>query len=144
MQNDEAKIENIAAYFAGLGESPHRPAVFVTGHILWSQVCFTKSPSGALAKCPWRAPCKCTDDACTEFRNTLEIGNCVFHLPAMDLAIVHAVRNPIDVVVSAYLYHTQDPPPEGWLNLEVRQGGGAPLVGGRGRMGSTVGGVTQF
>ena len=122
-QNEGVRIENITDYLASLhhGKSPHRPALFLTSHILWSQVCYTNTTSGALAKCPWRAPCKCTDDACTEFRNTLEIGNCVFHLPAMDLAIVHAVRNPIDVVVSAYLYHAQDPPPEGWLNLKVSE-----------------------
>ena len=122
-QNDGVKIENITNFLADLGERPHRPALFLTSHILWSQVCYTKSPAGALVQCPWRAPCKCTDDACTAFRNTLEIGNCVFHLPALDVALVHAVRNPIDVVVSAYLYHSQDPPPEGWINLEVRQGG---------------------
>lgn len=118
--NDEARIENMTAYLASLGVKPHRPAIFATGHVLWSQVCYTQSQAGAAVQCPWRAPCKCTDDACTEFRNTLEIGNCVFHLPALDVALVHTVRNPIDVVVSAYLYHSQDRTPEGWLSLEAK------------------------
>lgn len=31
------------------------------------------------------------------------------------IPIAHIVRNPVEVLVSAYLYHQQDPPPEEWL-----------------------------
>lgn len=42
-------------------------------------------------------------------------------LPAVSLRILHFIRNPIDTVISAYLYHSQLPPPEDWINLEVRK-----------------------
>jgi hypothetical protein len=49
------------------------------------------------------------------------------HLPATDsgaLGLVHFVRNPWDVVVSAYWYHLQTPAPETWIDkpLSTRLG----------------------
>lgn len=31
------------------------------------------------------------------------------------IPVAHVVRNPVEVLISAYLYHQQDPPPEEWL-----------------------------
>jgi len=33
-----------------------------------------------------------------------------------DLNVVHFLRDPTDMIVSAYLYHKQEPPPEQWIN----------------------------
>ena len=33
-----------------------------------------------------------------------------------DLNVVHFLREPADMIVSAYLYHKQEPPPEHWMN----------------------------
>eukprot|EP01025_Chloroclados_australasicus_P028403 TRINITY_DN28164_c0_g2_i1.p1 TRINITY_DN28164_c0_g2~~TRINITY_DN28164_c0_g2_i1.p1 ORF type:complete len:398 (-),score=26.88 TRINITY_DN28164_c0_g2_i1:331-1524(-) len=32
-----------------------------------------------------------------------------------ELKIVQIVRNPVEIVISSYLYHKQDPPPEAWV-----------------------------
>ena len=32
------------------------------------------------------------------------------------LQVVHFVRDPIDMIISSYLYHSQDVSPEGWTN----------------------------
>lgn len=32
-----------------------------------------------------------------------------------EIPIAHVVRNPVEILISAYLYHQQDPPPEEWL-----------------------------
>lgn len=32
------------------------------------------------------------------------------------IPVAHIVRNPVEVLISAYLYHQQDPPPEEWLH----------------------------
>ena len=79
------------------------------------------SSAGEVKLCPWRAPCRCKDAACTEFQNVIELGKCFMSLPAVSLRILHFIRNPIDTVISAYLYHSQLPPPEDWINLEVRK-----------------------
>eukprot|EP00210_Caulerpa_lentillifera_P002487 g2384.t1 len=31
------------------------------------------------------------------------------------IPVAHLVRNPVEMLISAYLYHQQDPPPEKWL-----------------------------
>ena len=55
----------------------------------------------------------------------LSLAGCVLHLPVASqgpTGVVHFVRNPWDVVVSAYFFHTQTPAPEAWLDKEVRDG----------------------
>lgn len=32
-----------------------------------------------------------------------------------DIPVIHVVRNPVEILISSYLYHQQDPPPEEWL-----------------------------
>lgn len=32
-----------------------------------------------------------------------------------DLPVVHSIRDPVQILISAYLYHQQDPPNEPWL-----------------------------
>lgn len=34
---------------------------------------------------------------------------------ADEIPVAHVVRNPVEILISAYLYHQQDPPPEDWL-----------------------------
>lgn len=35
------------------------------------------------------------------------------------MGLVHFVRNPFDVVVSAFWFHLQEPAPETWIDKEV-------------------------
>jgi hypothetical protein len=39
----------------------------------------------------------------------------VFSIPGHQFRIAHFVRDPLDLVLSAYLFHTQNPPPEVWI-----------------------------
>ncbi|KAG1675905.1 hypothetical protein FOA52_001562 [Chlamydomonas sp. UWO 241] len=43
------------------------------------------------------------------------LGTCFGASADSKLLYVHVVRDPLDVVVSAYSYHRKDPPPEPWL-----------------------------
>ena len=61
--------------------------------------------------CPSSCPCH------NGVTNCLEIGSCHAAEPLADLLWVHVIRRPMDVVLSAYAYHTQDPAPEAWLRL---------------------------
>ena len=61
--------------------------------------------------CPGKCPCH------NGVSNCLEIGSCHAAEPFMDLLWVHVIRRPLDVVLSAYAYHIQDPAPELWLKL---------------------------
>lgn len=45
----------------------------------------------------------------------LGLARCFLTLPAVNLALLHFVRNPLSLIISAFLYHTQDPPPEKWI-----------------------------
>lgn len=50
-------------------------------------------------------------------------GPCAMHLPVSDrgaVGLVHFVRNPWDVVVSALWFHLQQPAPEAWIDKEAR------------------------
>lgn len=39
----------------------------------------------------------------------------VFQSPGHNYRIVHLVRDPFDLILSAYLFHSEDPPPEQWI-----------------------------
>ena len=43
------------------------------------------------------------------------MGNSHVLLQSDIIPVAHIVRNPVEVLISAYLYHQQDPPPEEWL-----------------------------
>lgn len=42
----------------------------------------------------------------------------VFNVAGHSFRVVHFVREPFDMVMSGYLYHSEIPAPEGWLNNE--------------------------
>lgn len=117
--NDEARVENITQYMVSIHPAARKPATFTTGHVLWSQQCYTTNFAGETKLCPWRAPCRCKDILCTEYHNTIELGNCYALLPTVNLKILHFIRNPVHIIISAYRYHSQTPPPEDWINLEA-------------------------
>lgn len=49
---------------------------------------------------------------------------CYLNLPVANQALLHFVRDPVELVLSAYLYHMQQPPPEGWIEaMKVRRAG---------------------
>ena len=48
-------------------------------------------------------------------------------LPSPCFSVVHFVRDPVKVIVSAYFYHNQQPTPEGWVNLPLGRLWGASL-----------------
>ncbi|KAG1666025.1 hypothetical protein FOA52_010935 [Chlamydomonas sp. UWO 241] len=48
------------------------------------------------------------------------IGKCHFREPEhADVTYLHFIRNPADIVLSAYSYHLQDPPVEPWLKRSM-------------------------
>jgi hypothetical protein len=58
---------------------------------------------------------------CREGKPILALSNCYVSLPVSNLALLHFIRNPLDIAISAYLYHMQDPPPEKWIEqMKVR------------------------
>lgn len=59
--------------------------------------------------CPGSCPCH------EGVSNCLQIGSCFASEPLASLFWVHVIRRPLDIVLSAYAYHTQDPAPEAWL-----------------------------
>ena len=61
-------------------------------------------------RCPGSCPCH------EGVSNCLQIGSCFASEPLASLFWVHVIRRPLDVVLSAYAYHTQDPAPEAWLH----------------------------
>lgn len=50
---------------------------------------------------------------------SLSLDGCFFPLPTAPLGVLHFVRDPWDVVTSAYWYHQQQPSPEGWIDVPV-------------------------
>ena len=60
--------------------------------------------------CPSSCPCH------EGVSNCLQIGSCFPSEPLASLFWVHVIRRPLDVVLSAYAYHTKDPAPEAWLH----------------------------
>ena len=99
---------DIATYHAST-DPEKRPATFLTGHEL-KQHCYTRTAAGSWARCLQQYPCN------AHMINVLGMGRCYVPMPiGVRTAYLHFVRNPISVVVSAYLYHTQQPPPEDWI-----------------------------
>ena len=129
LQDNGANTMDVAEYHAST-EPSQGPAAFLTGHQL-RQHCYTRQSSGGWARCPRPFPCNSRLDS------VLGMGRCYLPLPAGPrTGYLHFVRNPISVVVSAYLYHTQQPPPEDWIwRFNVSSAGGA---GGGGRKGGCV------
>ena len=126
-------MSNITGYYAST-DPARRPATFLTGHGLDAH-CYVAAPPAPggeeggdaageaqpeLRLCPLRLPCNAT------LRTELGLGRCFLQLPAVPrTAYLHFVRNPISVVVSAYLFHTQLPAPEEWIdNFKVRHAQG--------------------
>lgn len=67
-----------------------------------------------LPVCPGQVPCDAGGAP------LLALSGCALRLPQSDLGLLHLVRNPLDIVVSAYWFHSQLPAPEEWLeNGEV-------------------------
>ena len=121
-QDNGASTMDASLYHAGT-ERSQRPATFLTGHAV-KQHCYTRVSNGGWARCLQQFPCK--GDMLI---NTLEMGRCYLAMPVgLRMGYLHFVRNPISVVVSAYLYHTQDPPPEDWIwKFNVSLGGARGL-----------------
>ena len=66
-------------------------------------------------ECPGECPCH------HGVINCLTIGSCMISEPLEDLLWVHFIRRPLDIVISAYAYHTKFPAPEAWLKqLSIR------------------------
>ena len=121
-QNSQLRAEDIHTCLAGWEASAEqRPASLFSGHPLWSD-CYARNGSAGWARCPWHSPCECRGGACDEMTSTLGLGTCFLSLPAGHLGILHFVRSPADVVVSAYLYHSQLPAPEAWIDEPVSWG----------------------
>ena len=54
---------------------------------------------------------------CRDGKPILEVGNCTTFVDGEEgVAVVHSVRNPLDMAISAYLYHSQVPTPEDWID----------------------------
>lgn len=53
---------------------------------------------------------------------SLSLEGCYFSLPTAPVGVLHFVRDPWDVVTSAYWYHQQQPAPEAWIDVPVRLG----------------------
>lgn len=62
------------------------------------------------ARC--RDPCPCHNGV----TNCLDLGVCYSAEPLPHLLWVHVIRNPVNIVISAYNYHRIDPPIEEWLS----------------------------
>ena len=61
--------------------------------------------------------CPCHDGV----SNCLSVGSCHVSEPVSPLLWIHFIRRPLDIVLSAYSYHIQSPPPEAWLKqLSIR------------------------
>lgn len=62
-------------------------------------------------------PCSCRKENDTIFNDCLStnLTGCSLALPAVDPDVLFFIRKPLDTVISAHLYHIQDPPPESWL-----------------------------
>ena len=103
----------------------------------WLQLCLaSKQPSTPFALHSHAHPCPSVSPRLGG-KPVLGLADCYLTLPAVNLAVLHFVRNPLDLFLSAFLYHTQDPPPEKWIETMKagagRAGGrdGGPLGGGR-------------
>ncbi|KAI7844112.1 hypothetical protein COHA_002251 [Chlorella ohadii] len=117
-----ATSAEVAAAAAAADPKPGNPAVLMSVLPL-NQECFGRAASSrAPFRCP-RPDVPCNPDGTPQ----LGLDGCFMHLPAIDsgaLGMVHFVRNPWDVVVSAYWYHLQTPAPETWIDkpLSTRLG----------------------
>lgn len=100
-------------------EAPRRaPAVLFTGNALQQQCQARDNRSVACAN---NKRCPCTTTSRALCMDTDPDGTCFLEVPAVPTRLVHVIRRPIDTVISAYYYHTQDPPPEDWLTMEWQQ-----------------------
>ncbi|PRW56512.1 Sulfotransferase domain [Chlorella sorokiniana] len=118
-----ATSAHVAAAIAAADPQPGNPAMLMSVLPL-NQECFGRADggSGPPFRCP-RPDVPCNPDGTPR----LSTDGCYMHLPATDsgaLGLVHFVRNPWDVVVSAYWYHLQTPAPETWIDkpLSTRLG----------------------
>lgn len=95
---------------------PNKPAldipILLTGGHL-KQTCF--AASNFTKFCPDECSCSYRDNGIELDCLSLNHKGCAILLPAIDIRAVHFIRQPIDIVVSSYLYHTQEPAPEEWL-----------------------------
>jgi hypothetical protein len=130
--NDDCEVDNSAGpedLVRCLTNAPHskRPAMFKTHHGMQQQCTPTVETEAAFLDSEepppssWR-PCLSlmTTARCTkgQIMRTRLRGDCGVFLPAErfgSLAFWHEVRNPIDAVISAYMFHITMPASEPWL-----------------------------
>ncbi|PSC71515.1 Sulfotransferase domain [Micractinium conductrix] len=83
-----------------------------------AQECFYGNPRYGGFRCPQpEVPCNASGAPLLALDSSNS--SCFMHLPQPSrgaLGVVHFLRNPWDIVVSAYWYHSQKKAPEGWLN----------------------------
>lgn len=63
--------------------------------------------------CPGTLPCPCQG----EQEQCLATEGGTIDIPLGNTTVVQVVRSPVNVVLSAYQYHTQEPAPEEWLEF---------------------------
>ena len=99
----------------------HNPPVFIhyhkTGHALTRSIVRSM---GIVPITTRRVPLKCMD--------TLSIQTAPIVTSPLSCPIVHFIRNPIDMIISGYLYHRQQPTPETWIrNVDICGSSGSHL-----------------
>ncbi|EFN58165.1 expressed protein [Chlorella variabilis] len=104
-----------AAVAAAGRATPGRPSFLVT-YFRSSHECYGLSPSKQAFKCP-RPGFPCAGDGSA----ALSLDGCYFSFPTVPVGVLHFVRDPWDVVTSAYWFHQQEPAPEAWIDVEFRR-----------------------
>jgi hypothetical protein len=70
-------------------------------------------------RCPGKCPCKplASGSGLEKLCFNTDTTGCQLAIPAVNIKFAHAIRMPLDIIISAYLYHSQVPPPpeETWL-----------------------------